>query len=73
MADNKQTLAVPAVTYFNVFQGTKDGQEILTHLASKFHDRTSVSDPVDPNKTLVLEGQRQVILFIIAQCAEGQK
>jgi len=64
---------VPAELYTSLFQNHPDGQRILDELAAKFYDRTSVGNPVDPNATLVMEGQRQVILFIIAKCAEGQK
>ena len=66
------TGAVPANIYYNIFQGHADGQKILDELAVKFYDRTSISNPVDPNATLVMEGQRQVILFILAKCSEGQ-
>jgi hypothetical protein len=72
-SEKKESAGVPAVIYYNVFQGHPDGQKILDELAAKFYDRTSVSNPVDPNATLVLEGQRQVILFILAKCSEGQK
>ena len=75
MSDNKKkpSADIPAVIYYNIFQGHKDGQKILDELSKKFYDRTSVSNPVDPNATLVLEGQRQVVLFIIQKCLEGQK
>lgn len=69
----EQGTGLPPVMYYNVFQGTPDGQKILDELSARFYDRTSVTNPVDPNATLVLEGQRQVVLFIIEQCAKGQK
>jgi len=64
---------IPAELYFNMFQGHPDGQKILDELAALFYDRTSISNPVDPHATLVLEGQRQVILFILTRCADAQK
>ncbi len=68
-----QAQAALARTYHNLFEGHADGQAILTDLSQKFYDRSSVTSPVDPNATLVMEGQRQVVLYIIQQCAEGQK
>lgn len=62
--------------FHGIFQGHPDGQRIWLDLQYKFHDRTSVTNPVDANATLVLEGQRQVVLYImsrISRCAEGQK
>ena len=64
---------IPAELYYNIFQGHPDGMQILEELSRKFYDRTSISNPVDPHATLVMEGQRQVVLFIIQKCVEGQK
>jgi len=69
----KEPTGLPAKIYFNIFQGHQDGQDILQELSMRFYDRTSISSPVDPNATLVLEGQRQVLLFIMQKCAEGQR
>jgi hypothetical protein len=64
---------VPAVSYYNIFQSNPDGQKILDELSRLYYDRSSITNPVDANATLVLEGQRQVVLWIIQKCAEGQK
>lgn len=79
--DNKKEVSEEAIakatalakSYYNIFQGNPDGQKILEDLSKKFYDRSSVTNPVDPHATLVLEGQRQVILFILLKCAEAQK
>jgi hypothetical protein len=69
----KKEAGVPAKIYYSMFQGHPDGQKILDELAQKFYDRSSITNPVDPNATLVMEGERRVILFILGKCAEGQK
>jgi len=65
--------AVIARAYHNMLEGHPDGQAILADLLANFYDRTSVTNPVDPSATLVMEGERRVVLYILAKCAEGQK
>jgi ABC-type xylose transport system substrate-binding protein len=59
--------------FFNIFEGHQDGQRILQDLQQHFYDRTSVAGtPVDANATLVGEGQRQVVLYIMGRIIRFQ-
>jgi hypothetical protein len=54
--------------FFNIFEGHQDGQRILQDLQQKFYDRTSVAGyPVDVNATLVKEGERNVVLYLMSR------
>jgi len=60
--------------FFSIFQGHKDGQAIMRDLSHKFYDRTSVvGSPVDANATLVREGERNVLLYIMLRISSAQK
>jgi hypothetical protein len=60
--------------FFNVFQGHPDGVKIFTDLSHLFYDRTSVMGfPVDVNATLVREGERNVVLYIMSRISRFQE
>jgi len=60
--------------FFNVFQGHPDGVKILMDLSHLFYDRTSVvGSPVDVSATLVHEGERNVILYIMGRISRFQE
>ncbi len=60
--------------FYNVFEGHKDGQAIMRDLSNRFYDRTSVvGSPVDANATLVNEGARNVLLYIMLRLSRFQE
>lgn len=66
-----------ARVYFDIFQMNPAGMSILEELSMLFNDRPSVvkrnDGSVDANGTLVKEGERNPIIYIINKCAEAQK
>lgn len=60
--------------YFNLFDGHKEGQDILRDLMHRFYDRSSVvGSPVDVAGTMVREGERNVVLYIMARISSFQE
>lgn len=63
--------------YYGVFEGHPDGAKIFADLASKFYDRTSVSQladgSVDIHASMVREGERIVILYIMQRLSRYQE
>jgi hypothetical protein len=62
--------------YYSVFEGHPDGQRILLDLQSKFYDRTSIvqrtDGSVDEHATLVREGERNVMIYIMQRLSRFQ-
>jgi hypothetical protein len=59
--------------FYNIFAGNSDGEKIFMDLSHKFYDRTSVvGSPVDVSATLVREGERNVVLYIMGRLSRLQ-
>ena len=59
-------------TLYKVVLNNDDGHKVLNDLAARFHIHGSTFSN-EPNETAFREGQRTVVLFLLAMLRENQK
>ena len=73
MIDTAEPGRAEAKAYYRIFQGNKDGRQILANMAQQFYDRMSYQPGDDAMIAAYREGQRSVILHIITMCQRAQE